>query len=190
MRGLAKEQGERQGSALRWRNHKAKTAFGGQWQRRRTEQGFHLIVQAPLQLQGCRQEQTTVIYGNRVEIYRNRLQGGFWQKLQCQRTLNNVSSEDATPTGVGGEEFTHTFTFKLHRSLERSCSSLTFLYPHWVSPQHLVPSTTVRALWKHTEGPCTLQGHEHTKGKKKLETTLLPEPSNTCLRGISQPNYT
>lgn len=102
-----------------------------------------------------------------TEIYRNRAQGGFWQKLQQQWTLNNVSSEDATPTGLGGEEFTHmAFTFKMHGSLDRSCSSLTFFYPHWASPQHLVPSTTVRALWKRIEGPCTLEGNEHTKGKK------------------------
>lgn len=65
MHRLAKELGEHQGSAWRWRNHKAETAFGAQWQRGGTEQGFHLLVQTPLQLQGCRQEQAVAIYGNR-----------------------------------------------------------------------------------------------------------------------------
>jgi len=62
-----------------------------------------------------------------TEIYRNRVQRGFCQKLQCQWTLNNVSSEDAAPTSMGREN-SHT------RISPSSCTGAwTEVVPHLLS---------------------------------------------------------
>lgn len=145
-------------------------------------QGLHLLLQALLQLQGCRKKQEMVFYEN-GDSRQQSGRGGFWHKLH-QRT------GDATPMSVGGKEFMYTaLTFKC-TGVGTESLSLTFSHPLWVSPRHPVPSRTAQVSQKHTEGPCTLGSHEHSRAKKKLETILLPEPSNECLRAISQLNHT
>ena len=92
---------------------KPKTVFGAQQQRGRTEQGFHLLSLG-----------STAAPGQAVVVYVNRdLSQGSGKNCN----VNNVSSEDATPTGVGGEN-SHT------RISPSSCTGAwTEAVPHLLS---------------------------------------------------------
>lgn len=73
-----------------------------QWQRGGTEQGFHLLSSSSTATPGLQ----AGTGGSRLR--EQRFITKFWQKLQRQWTLNNVSSEDTTPMGVGGDN-SHTW---------------------------------------------------------------------------------
>lgn len=127
-------------------------------------QGLHLLSSGSAAAPGLQAER------GEGPLWERRFKATGWKVggsgINCNKGHQIMSAGDATVISVGGEEFMYTaLTFNCI-GVGTETLSLTFSHPLWVSPQHLVPSRTAQVSQKHTEGPCTLQSHEHSRAKK------------------------